>query len=281
MHVLIFGKTGQVARELCNVNWPASWRLTIAGRSECDLLLAGSAARAITAFKPDLVINAAAYTAVDRAETDQDAAFTLNASAPAEMAAATVAIGVPLLHISTDYVFDGNAARPYHETDACAPLSVYGKSKLAGETAVRESQPRHMILRTSWVFSSHGANFVRTMLRLGAERDELAIVGDQIGGPTSAADIAQTLARIADAGAPFISWHRFAEEILARAAFLGLKVPSVVRRIMAAEYPSAAPRPANSRLDCAMIARDWGIQQPSWETALDRCLEVLISRSGT
>lgn len=295
MHVLIFGKAGQVARELGNLAWPDDWRVTLLGRDDCDLMLAGAVATAITTCKPDLVINAAAYTAVDKAESDRVAAFALNATAPSEMAAATAAAGIPLLHISTDYVFDGKSERAYRETDRCEPLSVYGASKLAGEIAVRERQPRHLILRTSWVFSPYGANFVRTMLRLGAERDELAVVGDQVGAPTPAADIARTLARIAlliasgedsfgtyhYAGMPFISWHGFAQGIFERTAIRGMKVPKIVRRITTAEYPTAAPRPGNSRLDSGAIARDWGVDPPSWEAGLDRCLEALLENGST
>jgi len=294
MHVLIFGKAGQVARELANVSWPQSWRLTIVGRDECDLMRSGAAANAIASYRPDIVINAAAYTAVDKAESEKAAAFALNADAPREIAIATAAAGIPLIHISTDYVFDGKAETAYRETDPCAPLSVYGASKLVGEIAVREHQSRHLILRTSWVFSTYGANFVRTMLRLGSERDELGIVGDQVGGPTAAADIALALCRIATkiasgkseygtfhySGFPFVSWHGFAERIFQQAGKLGLKTPGSVRKITAAQYPTPAPRPGNSMLNCAAIMRDWGIEQPSWETALDRCIEQLSMRSA-
>jgi dTDP-4-dehydrorhamnose reductase len=294
MHVLIFGKAGQVARELANLVWPENWRATFIGRDDCDLMLAGSAAAAIAAHRPDLVINAAAYTAVDKAEGDRAAAFTLNADAPGEMAAATAAAGIPFLHISTDYVFDGRSDHAYRETDLCAPLSAYGASKLAGELAVRERQPRHIILRTAWVFSPYGANFVRTMLRLGGERDELAVVGDQMGGPTAAGDIARTLAQIAQAiaggadafgtyhytGMPFISWHGFSQSIFARMSARGMKVPSKVCEIATSEYPTSAPRPGNSRLDCRAIAQEWGINQPSWEDALDQCLAALLPNAA-
>jgi dTDP-4-dehydrorhamnose reductase len=295
MHVLIFGKAGQVARELENLARPDGWRSTFLGRGDCDLTIPGAAASAIAVQKPDLVINAAAYTAVDKAESDGAAAFRLNADAPGEMAMATAAAGIPFLHISTDYVFDGKSDRPYREDDLCAPLSSYGASKLAGEIAVREHQPRHIILRTAWVFSPYGSNFVRTMLRLGGERDELAVVGDQTGGPTAAADIARTLMRIAQAiadgadsfgtyhyaGMPFITWHGFAQAIFARMSARGMKVPGKVREITTAEYPTAAPRPGNSRLDCSAILRDWHIQQPSWEDALDQCLAALLPHAAS
>jgi dTDP-4-dehydrorhamnose reductase len=294
MHVLIFGKAGQVARELGGLEWPEPWHVTLLGRDDCDLMIPGLAAAAIAAHKPDIVINAAAYTAVDKAESDGAAAFRLNADAPGEIAAATANPDVPFLHVSTDYVFDGKSSRPYLETDICAPLSAYGTTKLAGELAVRACQPRHIILRTAWVFSPYGANFVRTMIRLGAERDELAIVGDQFGGPTAALDIAQTLRQIAlaiarggdafgtyhYAGAPFINWHGFAQAIFACMLARGLRVPTTVREITTAEYPTAAPRPGNSRLDCRAIARDWGIDPPSWEDALDHCLAALLPQGA-
>ena len=254
----------------------------------------GAATNAIASYRPDFVINAAAYTAVDKAESNRSAAFALNADAPREMAVASAAAGISLLHVSTDYVFDGKAETAYRETDPCAPLSVYGASKLAGEIAVREHLPRHLILRTSWVFSPFGGNFVRTMLRLGSERDELGVVGDQVGGPTAAADIALALCRIVTemasgkgeygtyhySGFPFVSWHGFAERIFQQAGKLGLKTPDSVRMITTAQYTTPAPRPGNSMLNCGAIKRDWGIEQPSWETALDRCIEQLSMRSA-
>jgi dTDP-4-dehydrorhamnose reductase len=295
MHILMFGSAGQVARGLAVLDWPQPWRLTALGREACDLTQAGVAAAAIDRHRPDLVINAAAYTAVDKAECDEAGAFALNSAAPREMAIATAAAGIPLLHISTDYVFDGRGDHPYREADPCGPLSVYGRSKLEGEIQVREHQPRHVILRTSWVFSQYGANFLRTMLRLGAERDTVAIVGDQWGGPTAADDIASALARIAMsiaagndkfgtyhfAGAPYTSWHGFARAIFERVAARGERVPGEIRRIATSEYPTPAVRPSNSRLDCDAIQRDWAIARPSWEAALDRCLDALLAPART
>ncbi len=289
VRVLVFGQAGQVARELAHIAWPYGWTTTFLGRSTCDLAVAGSATRAIETASPDIVINASAYTTVDKAESEIDAAYALNAAAPGEMAEATARLKATLLHISTDYVFDGSQTRPYLETDPIAPQSVYGASKAAGEALVREHQPRHIILRTSWVFSPHGANFVRTMLRLGAEREELAIVGDQVGGPTAAVDIAETLARLAQsaaaggnafgtyhyAGAPPVSWHGFARAIFDGATARGGTVPKRLREITTAEYPTPARRPSNSRLDCTAILRDWGIKQPDWRRELDRCLDTL------
>jgi dTDP-4-dehydrorhamnose reductase len=269
MRILIFGRSGQVARALAAVAWPDGWDIRSVGRSSCDLAVAGAAAAAIVAAQPDLVINAAAVL---------------------EMAITTADIRRPLLHISTDYVFDGAAAHPYRETDPCNPLSVYGASKLGGEVAIREHQPDHIILRTSWVFSADGANFVRTMLRLGAERDEVRIVGDQYGGPTGAADIAGALAAMAIAisagsrafgtfhyaGTPAVNWYGFARTIFDRASARGVRVPEVVTCIGSSEYPTAARRPANSTLDCAAIRKAWRIDQPRWEASLDRCLETLL-----
>jgi dTDP-4-dehydrorhamnose reductase len=287
--VLIFGRNGQVATEFAKTASSSLGSVKFLGRGECDLAVPGSAARAIADLSPDIVINAAAYTAVDKAETQQEAAYALNAAAPGEMAEASAAIGAPLIHISTDYVFDGLAPGAYRETDRCAPLSVYGASKLAGEVAVRERQPHHVILRTSWVFSPYGANFVRTMLRLGAERDELAIVHDQHGGPTAAADIAAAILKIAAgirddsaafgtyhyAGAPVSTWFDFAKAIFERAALHGYKTPKAVRAIATADYPTAAVRPPNSTLDCSAITRYWGIEPPLWQNSLSRCVEAL------
>jgi dTDP-4-dehydrorhamnose reductase len=290
MRILIFGRTGQVARALGAIQWPDGWIVAAFGRDRCNLAVSGAAAAAIRDFDPAIVVNAAAYTAVDRAEADRPAAFAVNESAVREMAAATAERGRTLIHLSTDYVFDGRAAAPYVESDRCNPLSVYGASKLAGEIAIRELQPRHIILRTSWVFSPHGSNFVRTMLRLGAERDEVRIVGDQRGGPTEADDIAHAIAAITQglaagstafgayhfAGTPAVSWYEFALAIFNRAAARGARVPGMITQIGVGDYPTAALRPANSRLNCDAVARDWGLTQPSWEAALDRCLDAML-----
>jgi dTDP-4-dehydrorhamnose reductase len=293
--VLIFGRNGQVATELAKIAPSAFAKVTFLGRAECDLSVPGSALNAIRSLSPDLVINASAYTAVDKAESEREAAVALNASAPGEMAGATAAIGAPLIHISTDYVFDGRAPGAYRETDLCAPLSVYGSTKLAGEIAIRERNSRHIILRTSWVFSPHGTNFVRTMLRLGAEREELMIVSDQTGGPTAAADIAGTIMKIAAGahketaafgtyhytGAPVTTWYDFARAIFDYAAAHGIKTPKAVRPIVTADYPTAAVRPQNSTLDCRAIHRDWGIEQPLWQSSLTQCVDALVKTTLT
>jgi len=293
--LLVFGREGQIARALSDIVWPSGWRVRYLGRAECDLQIAGAAAAAIRSFHPDLILNAAAYTDVDKAESDEAVAYALNQDAPGEMAAASAEFRAPLIHISSDYVFDGTGTRARSETEPCAPLSVYGASKAAGETLIRNRQPRHLIVRTSWVFSSRGRNFVRTMLRLGMERDELAVADDQIGGPTAATDIAETLMRMAlglvegsalsgtyhYAGTPPVSRYGFAKAIFDRIGSRGLKVPRALHKIATADYPSPARRPLNSRLDCTAIRRDWGIEQPDWRRSLERCLDKLIPISPT
>ena len=272
MKLLVFGQTGQVARELARVAPQA----VFLGRDQADLADPAACAAAIHAHRPDAVINAAAWTAVDRAETEEAAALVVNAAAPGAMAQACADLGAPLVHISTDYVFDGSGQAAWKPGDAPAPQNAYGRTKLAGEQAVRAAGGAHVILRTSWVFSARGANFVKTMLRLGADRPALRVVADQIGGPTPAAAIAGaclTLARgLRDgaaggthhfAGAPETSWACFARETFALA---GLAV--TVEDIATADYPTPARRPLNSRLDCAALAADFGIMPPDWRAGL-------------
>ncbi len=235
----------------------------------------------IARVSPDVVVNAAAYTAVDRAEDEPQAAYQVNAQAPAAIAAACAAHDALLVHYSTDYVFDGSATRPYRETDPTAPLGVYGETKLAGEHAVRDSGCRHLIFRTAWVYGLHGHNFLRTMLRIGAERDELRVVDDQIGTPTPAELIAQCTAQALQRGvqpasgtwhltaAGATSWHGFAAEIMQRAADAGLlqKAPRILP-IRTADYPTRARRPAYSCLETSRLTRDFGIALPDWRDAL-------------
>lgn len=279
MRVLVFGKTGQVATEL-----QRQAPVTALGREDADLADPAACAAIIAGAEADVVINAAAYTAVDKAETDEELATQVNGAAPSAMAAAAAERGLPFLHISTDYVFDGRGTRPWSPNDPKGPLGVYGRSKLAGEEGILAAGGPHVILRTSWVVSAHGANFIKTMLRLGAERDRLTIVADQVGGPTPAADIATTLLAIAQAhhdgagktgtfhysGAPDVSWADFAREIFAQA---GLNV--TVEDIPSSAYPTPAERPANSRLDCSALAQDYGIGRPDWRVGLARILQEL------
>ncbi|NHF73683.1 dTDP-4-dehydrorhamnose reductase [Paracoccus xiamenensis] len=278
--LLVFGKTGQVARELARIAPGACF----AGRDAVDLTDPAGCAALIRAQSPRAVINAAAYTAVDRAETDAEAARAVNAAAPGAMAAACAELGVPFVHISTDYVFDGAGDQPRTEDAPTGPLGVYGQTKLDGEAAIAAVGGQYAILRTSWVFSAHGSNFVKTMLRLGAERDRLSIVADQIGGPTAAADIAAALlsmtATMASdgtkggiyhfAGEPDVSWAAFAREIFAQSG-LATQVVDIPSR----DYPTPATRPLNSRLDCRAITRDFGIARPDWRVALQDVIKEL------
>lgn len=283
VRVLVFGQTGQVAREL-RLQCPQGWEITSLGRVKADLSDPTACVEAIEANHADAIINAAAYTAVDRAEREEALARRINADAPAAMARAAAALGLPFLHISTDYVFDGGGEEPRRPDDPTGPLNAYGRTKLAGEEGVRASGGQHAILRTSWVFSAHGANFVKTMLRLGAQRDSLDIVADQVGGPTPAADIAAALVTMAQAmanrpdaggtfhfaGEPDISWAGFAREIFAQAG-----LACTVRDIPTSAYPTPASRPANSRMDCASLHVAFGIERPNWRAGLARLLQQL------
>lgn len=286
MRALVFGETGQVARELARAAPARGIEALFLGRDVADLADPEACARAVRAADADIVVNAAAHTAVDRAEDEVDLAMTVNGAAPGAMAAAAAARGLPFLQISTDYVFDGRPGRPWREDDPVAPLGAYGASKLAGERAVAAANPDHAILRTAWVFSSHGTNFVRTMLRVGRGKPEMRVVGDQQGGPTAARDIAGALWTIAEAwgqgrgvpgifhyaGAPATSWAGFAEAIFARS---GWDEPPAVTAITTADWPTRAVRPANSVLDCARIGACYGIAQPDWRAGLDAVIGEL------
>ena len=289
--ILVFGANGQVGSELLRAPWAPGLTPVGLTRADGDVTDAQAVAAAIAAHRPALVVNASAYTAVDKAESERDAAFAVNRDGPANMARACGAAGVPLIHISTDYVFDGTSkAEPWREDDPVAPQGVYAASKLAGEEAVRDAQPDHVILRTAWVFGTHGHNFVKTMLRLARERDELRVVADQHGCPTPTAAIAAAIAAIAQtrltggwtpgvfhfAGAPATTWHGFAERIVERAAGrIGRKPP--VRAIATADFPTPARRPANSVLDTARIGQAYGIAPADWRDGLDRMLDEIFS----
>ncbi|MEO1536102.1 MAG: dTDP-4-dehydrorhamnose reductase [Pseudomonadota bacterium] len=282
--ILVYGKTGQVALELQRRAADAIFL----GRDQADLSEPSSAALHIADIKPSVVINAAAYTAVDKAEDEPVLAGTINGDAVGAMGRACAALDIPMVHISTDYVFAGDGEKPWTPADPTAPAGSYGASKLAGEAALRDGGARHAILRTSWVFSAHGNNFVKTMLRLGAERDRLTIVADQIGGPTPAAAIADACLTMAHAivnghdggthhfsGAPDVSWADFARAIFRQS---GLS-PDVVD-IPSSAFPTKAKRPLNSRLDCSSLDADFGITRPDWEAALDAVLEELKQKSA-
>ncbi|KIC22138.1 dTDP-4-dehydrorhamnose reductase [Leisingera sp. ANG-Vp] len=277
--ILIFGKTGQLARELA-----ADENVACLGRGQADLSDPAACAEAIRQARPQAVINAAAYTAVDKAESEEALAHAVNGAAPGAMAAACADMGIPFVTVSTDYVFDGSGTAPWQPGDAPAPLNAYGRSKLAGENAVRAAGGAYAVLRTSWVVSAHGNNFVKTMLRLGKERDRLTIVADQIGAPAPARDIAAACLQMARqlmadpgksgtyhfAGLPQTSWAGFAREIFARAG-----VACAVEDIPTSAYPTPAARPLNSRLDCAALETVFGIPQPDWRMGLNDILKDL------
>ncbi|SDF36800.1 dTDP-4-dehydrorhamnose reductase [Limimaricola pyoseonensis] len=289
MRVLVFGRSGQVATELARLDGQGH-EIRCMGRESADLSDPEGAAKilareAATGW-PHAVINAAAWTAVDAAETEEAAAHRLNAEAPAALARAAAEAGLPFVHISTDYVFDGAGEAPFAPDAPTAPLGAYGRTKLAGEEGVaRAGNPAGWaVLRTSWVFSAHGANFVKTMLRLGAERDALNVVADQVGGPTPADAIAQACVTIAEAlaadpaksgvyhfsGAPDTSWAGFAREIMPRGGR-----DCAIEDIPSSAYPTPAPRPRNSRLDCRATEAAFGIARPDWRAGLDRILTEL------
>jgi len=283
MKVLVFGSIGQLATEIAR-RAPAEVHLDIAGRDRADLEQRDACAALIRDTAPDAVINAAAYTAVDRAEEDEDRATRVNGTAPGDMARACAARGIPLVQVSTDYVFDGSGTAPWQPDDPTAPLGVYGRSKLMGEEEVRTSGAAYAILRTSWVVSAHGSNFVKTMLRLGRERDALRIVADQVGGPTPASALADACLRIAAAlrdapgktgtyhfaGAPETSWAGFA-----RAIFEMAGIACAVEDIPTSEYPTPARRPLNSRLNCTGTRVAFGLDQPDWRDGLRDILTEL------
>jgi dTDP-4-dehydrorhamnose reductase len=277
--LLVFGKTGQVATELARIGG-----VTALGRAEADLGRPADCAALIARHAPRAVINAAAYTAVDRAEEDRDTAMAVNGAAPAAMAAATAELGIPFVHISTDYVFDGHGDAPWAPTDPTGPLGVYGASKLEGERGIAAAGGTHAILRTSWVFSAHGSNFLKTMLRLSETRDRLTVVADQIGGPTPACAIAAACITIAErlisepdksgtyhfSGIPETSWAGFAREIF-RAAGRDVKVED----IPTSAYPTPAARPLNSRLDCTSLTDIFGIARPDWRASTQKIVDIL------
>ena len=287
--VLITGGDGQLGHALADHVWPTGWEPRALGRVALDVADEASVVRAMTEERPAAVVNAAAYTAVDRAETEPGAAWRVNALGPAVLAAACRAADVPLVHVSTDYVFDGAKDGAWEVGDPTAPLGVYGASKLGGEWAVRTACPRHAIVRTAWPVSAQALNFVTTMLRLAGERDHVRVVADQRGSPTAAADLAAALATVAVrlaehpdaptgsyhfANAGEASWAEFAAAIFAGAAARGGPSASV-EPIATADYPTAARRPANSVLSTAALTRDYGIVPRAWQAALADILDDL------
>jgi dTDP-4-dehydrorhamnose reductase len=286
LEFLLLGGSGQVGIELRRLAWPQAGRLIAPSRQDVDLENPVSIREIVAARPWAAVINCAAYTAVDRAETERERAWQINAVAPQVLAAATAAREIPLIQISTDYVFDGRKREPYVEDDPIAPLNVYGESKAAGERAVRTESQKHVIVRTSWVFSAHGTNFVKTMLRLGRERPALRIVADQHGCPTAAGDLATALQTIVLkltatttpaygtfhlCNAEPTTWYDFAAAIFEEAAKAGARPPAV-EPITTADYPTPARRAVNSVLDCSRARRAYGIALRSWRPALRETL---------
>jgi dTDP-4-dehydrorhamnose reductase len=293
MRIYIIGKEGQVARSLReaageNPDIVIGW----GARPDVDILHPKLVERALENFSPDIVVNPAAYTAVDRAEDEPELAFAINRDGAAAVAKAARQLDIPIVHLSTDYVFDGTKAAAYVETDAVAPLGVYGRSKLAGELAVAAANERHVILRTSWVYSPFGSNFVRTMLRLASERDRLTVVGDQVGCPTYAHDIANAIIAIARtirssgwqarfsgvthlAGPDEVSWFAFARQIMRLVKASGVSAAEV-DEIATADYPTATARPANSRLNCDRLYSTFGVRLPALSQSLEACLQRLL-----
>ena len=282
MTIAVFGATGQVARELARHS-----EVRTLGRDVADFRDPNAVAEAARGVLCDAIVNAVAYTAVDAAESDEETARLVNATSVAALAGVAAERGLPLVHISTDYVFDGTGSTPWTPDAPTGPLGVYGRTKLAGEDAVRSAAGPHAILRTSWVFSAHGRNFATTMLRLGAERPWLNVVADQVGGPTPARAIADACVRIAQhladdpgasgtyhfSGAPDVSWADFARAIFAEAG-----LPTRVNDIPTEEYPTPAARPRNSRLDCAATEAVFGIARPDWRDGLRA---VIAERSSS
>jgi dTDP-4-dehydrorhamnose reductase len=294
MRIVVTGKSGQVATALAEKAAERGVTLIAVGRPEFDLAHADQGMDAIVAARPDVIVSAAAYTAVDKAESDVDMASAVNASGPAALGQFAAQLRVPIVHLSTDYVFDGSKSEPYVESDPTNPLGVYGATKLVGEHAVALATANHAILRTAWVYSPFGANFLKTMLRVGAERPQLRVVDDQVGNPTSALDIADAVLTVAQnlhvrpdesdlrgifhmTGSGEGSWADFATEIFAASRALG-GPNAEVARITTADYPTPARRPANSRLRCDRLAHIHGIVMPAWQTSTRTAVARLVGQ---
>ncbi len=290
MRVLMFGANGQVGRETNALAAERGTDLVALDRAQADITDAAALARAFDAATPDIVFNAAAYTAVDKAEREPEAAEHGNVIGPGLIAAQCATAGIPVVHISTDYVFDGTKVGAYVESDPIAPLGVYGRTKAAGEAAVRAASAHHVILRTSWVYGVHGANFLKTMLRLAGERDRLTVVADQHGCPTATRDIALALFAVADAvaanearfgtyhfaGTGATTWHGFASEILARAARHTGRSPEVAA-ITTADYPTPARRPANSELSSSLFEQTFRYRAAPWQARTGEVVDALLA----
>jgi dTDP-4-dehydrorhamnose reductase len=287
MNILVFGYSGQVAQELLRLSEKSTFSFIFLERQDADLLFPDRCAQIIFDHKPSAVINAAARTAVDAVETSESDALVINGKSPGAMAQTCAELSIPFVHISSDYVFDGSGNTPWQPYDIVKPLGAYGRSKLLGEQLVQDSGAQAVIMRTSWVFSSHGSNFVKTMLRLGKERDILNVVGDQVGGPTSASAIAGAVLTIVEAllkgsaggifhfsGAPAVSWAEFASVIMDQA-----DIPCKINPILSVDYPTKASRPLNSRLDGYTLFEEFNISQPDWVKGLKCVLNELKEQS--
>ena len=292
MRILLTGANGQVGRELSSCGGQRGFEILALDRSDLDITDPVSVSREVNRSGVSLVVNAVGYTAVDQAESEPELAFAVNRDGPTYLASACEKAGIPLVHISTDYVFDGQKQGAYLETDPVSPLSVYGKSKAAGEVEVREHLKEHLILRTGWLYGVHGHNFVKTMLRLGREREKVQVVTDQYGCPTYAADLAETILRIAAklldgrqvhwgtyhyCGKGVTSWHGFAEEIFRLVSDCASLKVKRVEPISTSEYPTPAKRPSNSVLGCSLIENTFNIRPKPWRESLAQMLNILFS----
>ena len=295
MRLFITGGEGQLGTELIAQAEPRGIEVLAPTLAQMDLTRAEQIDRFWDEFRPAAVINAAAYTAVDRAESEPELAFAVNAEAPARIARRCASERIPLIHISTDYVFDGCKSTPYREDDPVAPLGVYGRSKAEGEAAVRREHCLHLIVRTAWLYSAHGTNFVKTVMRLVAERDELRIVDDQLGSPTCAADLADALLNIAArvgagaeigwgtyhcCGSGVTSWHGLARHVLETMQSRGRIAAFRLRAITTAEFPTPVRRPPYSVLDCTRIENAFGIQRPPWQQSVAKTVDRLLTPAG-
>lgn len=295
MRIVVTGSHGQVARSLVERSAESGSEVVCIGRPALDLAKPETIERALTDLRPDVLVNAAAYTNVNKAEAESELAELINAQAPGLLAARANALGVPLIQLSTDYVFDGMKPDPYVEDDAISPLNAYGRSKANGERAVASAHPHHVILRTSWVYSPFNRNFVRTMLDLARRQSEVRVVMDQVGQPTAAADIADGILAVARnliegrgdgrygtfhmAASGTASWADFATAVFAASAARGGPVARVIP-IASSEYPTPARRPANSRLECAKIARVHGVSLPHWQSSLSPCVGRILEHGA-
>lgn len=293
MRLLAIGSSGQLARSLTGMVAPSGSAIIAMGRPELDLLQPASITTALDAVQPDVVVNAAAYTAVDKAESEPEMALAVNAIGTEALARACALRAIPFIHVSTDYVFDGSKSSPYSEADPVAPLGAYGRSKLEGEQRVAAVCVKHIILRTAWVFSPYGQNFVKTMLRLAGSRPEISVVDDQIGNPTYAPHLAAAIVEVAKAaarredvpwgiyhaaGSGEVTWCGLAREVFAVSESLG-GPKAGVRAITTAEYPTPAKRPANSRLECTRLGNAFGVELPAWRAGVEDCVRQLLTVS--